>query len=93
MPDRRADYSNRELEHYFKDFGDTLKRIENQTTATNGKVADIQRWRERTTGAAGVVLIVVVPLLAWGLYKVANIKDEIQRGVSAELSKYDVLIN
>lgn len=36
-------YSNRELEHHFKDTTETLARILEQTTATNGKIREAEK--------------------------------------------------
>lgn len=50
MPD--TPYSNRELDHFFKDFKAQLTRIEAQTTKTNGTV----RWHTRVLLVVGAVI-------------------------------------
>ena len=37
-----AQYTNRELDHYFQEIRDTLNRIEGQTTRTNGRVTGLE---------------------------------------------------
>lgn len=81
-------YSNREIDNHFKDVKETLERIENQTTATNGKVASIQTWRERTNGAMMVVTTILVPILGWALWQVSTIDDTVKE----VLSTYDITI-
>lgn len=39
------------------------KAILEQTTKTNGSVADLVRWKEKTTGALIVINIFVIPVM------------------------------
>lgn len=87
-------YTVRELDGKFLGVHEKLDAILKQTMATNGKVADIQKWRERVMGYATAVIVVggavIMPLLGWGLYRLANI-DAITRSVVAdELSTYQI---
>jgi hypothetical protein len=47
-----------------------LQRIEEQTKKTNGSVASLKIWRAYLTGATAVVLLVILPILAWSLVQV-----------------------
>lgn len=85
-------YTDREIDNFHREIKEALSRIEEQTKATNGAVARIQKWKERVTGASGVILIVVLPLLSWGLYQIANIDDKVEEGIFKELSKYSIEI-
>lgn len=56
-----------------------------QTTATNGKIADIQKWRERMNGAVSVMIFVVPTILAfigWMAYQITRFDDQIQEALS-----------
>lgn len=94
------DYSNREIDAMFTALQNSLDRIENKilpeiighVKTTNGKVASIQRFKERTIGGVIVISIVVLPLLSWGLYQIANLDERIRTGISIELEKYEVRI-
>lgn len=91
MPERRSDYTNRELDHIFKDIAETLGRIEIQTIKTNGTVADINIWREQVRGGAKVglslVVLVIVPLFAWALLQVSNIDRKVREGIAQSLAE------
>jgi hypothetical protein len=86
-------YSNREIEGMFSGVHEKLDSILMQTTKTNGKVADIQRWRERANGMAVVLMIVTLPIISWALLKVADleqtIRSEVEYSISATLSNYE----
>lgn len=64
----------------------TLARIETAVNKTNGYVAEIKTWKERTMGAMVVVLIVLLPILSWALIQVANFEDKIEEA----LSQYEI---
>jgi len=56
-----------------------------QTTATNGKIADIQKWRERMNGAVSVMIFIVPTILAfigWMAYQITHFDDQIQQALS-----------
>lgn len=88
--------TNKELMHYIKDIRAKIEQItekdlpeiNSRVMATNGSVAEVKAWKERATGGMYVVLIVVIPLLAWGLYQISQIGDKIR----AEFSRYDVTV-
>lgn len=58
-------YSNREIDRMFSEIQETLKRIEDQTTKTNGSVRGLQIWRARIIGGLAVSIIIVLPILGY----------------------------
>lgn len=39
-----------------------LRRVEDQVKRTNGRVSDLEKWRDRAIGAIAVLVIMIVPL-------------------------------
>lgn len=74
----------------------SLIRIEEQTKKTNGSVADINKWRERTNGimiASGVFMtMVVIPILGWALYVLVNLPNTVHKAVDQSLSAYNIAV-
>jgi len=68
-------------------------RLDANQKITNGNVAAIQKWKERSTGAAGVIIIVLIPLLTWALVQITNIPDKVKEGIQSELSHYEITVN
>jgi hypothetical protein len=87
-------FRNREILEMFADVKKDLLEIFEQTSATNGSIADINRWRERMNGAvaaSGVFMtVVVIPILAWSIYTLTNIDRVIHKSVDEALSAYEV---
>lgn len=83
--------TNKDLMHYIKDINEKigdiqtkdLPEINARVKTTNGSVADIKAWKERVTGAIMMAIIVLVPLLTWGLYQIAHLDEKIQKVLSA----------
>lgn len=86
-------YSNREIDEKHHGIEKTLERILDQTTATNGAVGRIQKWKERVMGATYILGFIVLPILTWALLQVVNIGDSIEEGIQNELSNYNVKIH
>jgi hypothetical protein len=74
-------FSNRELKSMFQTISDKQDKTLIAVNETNGKVADIQTWRERTTGAMWVggigFTVIIIPLVTWALIEVADIETKI----------------
>lgn len=56
-------YSKREMDNIIKEIHSTVKRIEEQTTKTNGRVSKLETWRGFITGGLAVVAVLLVPIL------------------------------
>lgn len=73
---------------------DSLDRIEAQTILTNGKVADLNKWRERVNGGAiatgAFMSVIVIPVLAWAILTLNTIDKTIHRSVDEALSAYEI---
>lgn len=74
-------YTNRELDEKFKNLDtlirekhdDTMVKVNEvivQTTKTNGSVALLKKWQERSIGALTVLVLVVVPIMGWSLIQI-----------------------
>lgn len=83
-------FSNREIREMIGDVTKTLTRIELQTTLTNGKVAELQKWRYIMMGAISVITVIVIPLLSWALYTLSNINNIVHESVDQALSSYNI---
>lgn len=61
------------------------EQILQQTTATNGKVASIQKWRERMNGAVTVMVFLLPTLIGfigWMAYEITTFDSQIQDALS-----------
>jgi hypothetical protein len=92
MPTKEANFSNREIKAMFGRIEESLRSHDNvhnailsQTTATNGKVANIQKWRERMNGGI-IVAAFVIPtffgVLGWMAYQITIFDEKIQEALS-----------
>lgn len=84
------DFTNREINEMFNDIRSSMTRIENQTTKTNGRVGEMEKWRSFITGAVAVLVTLVVPILAWAIWTLANLNHIIHQTVDEALSAYDI---
>lgn len=84
-------YSNREIEEKWNEITASLDRIERQTTAINGRVSKNEQWRYIMMGGITVLTTIVVPLLGWALYVLANIQVQVYKSVDQALSTYNIV--
>lgn len=57
-----APYSNREIDAHFAEIKETLRRIEQQTVRTNGRVTQLEMWRSYVVGAVAILSTIVLPI-------------------------------
>lgn len=86
-PDRRSDYSNRELDHFFTDVRGTLNRIEEQTTKTNGRVDSLEKTRIQVWSSMAVLLLVGGAIIT---LSVMAINSKIKEGIQEVLATYEI---
>ena len=88
-------FTNRELDHYFKDIRCDITEIKAQTINTNGKVAEIQVWKEQVKGGLkvlGLFLAAFFAISSWALVKIINLDSAIKEAVVSELSTYEITV-
>jgi hypothetical protein len=81
MDNAMADLSTKLDEH-----AEVHAQILEQTTTTNGKVASIQKWRERMSGAVAVMVFLVPTVLGfmgWMAYEITQFDEYVQEALSA----------
>jgi hypothetical protein len=80
-------YSNREIDLLFKNIKDVtveqtqelmrvLRRIEDQTTKTNGRVSLLENWRSYITGAVAIFILIVLPMLIWQFNRLDRLSSQ-----------------
>lgn len=95
MPEQ--DFTNREINDKFNNLMSKLdahtivhSQILNAVNETNGKVADVQKWRERMNGGSLVAsfffAVLVIPILTWAVYTLAHIETIIDESVTKTVS-------
>lgn len=98
-----APFTNRELQGMFEEIKEKLNshttvhiEILNQVKSTNGKVAEIQKWRERINGAlqaAGVLcILIILPFIIWFISWSFNRINSIDEIVAKSLNDYQFQI-
>lgn len=90
MPDESIPYRNREIKEMIDDVRNSLQRIEVQTTTTNGRVSKLENWKHFITGGMTVITLIIVPLLGWALWVLANIQGQVHNAVDSALSAYQI---
>lgn len=94
-------FTNREIKTMFDSLKETLQEhgkthadILTAVKTTNGKVADIQGWRERMNGGAIVASsfmgVVIIPIIAWVVYSVLNMDTIVERSLDKALQTYEI---
>ena len=94
-------YSKRELDSFIDHIKSSLKRqdevlgeIRDQTTKTNGRVSGLESKRDFFLGAlsvlTGVMTVIVIPLLTWGLYRIVNIDETIDTSVKEAIIEVQI---
>lgn len=56
-------FTNRELEHYFKDIRTDISEIKTQVIKTNGRVNKLENWKWMLTGGLLIISMMVIPLV------------------------------
>ena len=74
----------------FKDITSTLGRVEQQTIKTNGRVGTLERGRSFIQGVVAVMVLLIVPMLSWAIWTLANINQIIHSTVDEALQAYDI---
>lgn len=82
----RSGYTNRELDTFFGEMRETLKRIEEQTLKTNGsvinlksKVNDLDKWKYGNAVAVAIITGIIIPLIGYIFYtQVEHLKERME---------------
>lgn len=99
MPE--SDFTNREINAMFAGVMNKLDdhsvvhdKILSAVNTTNGKVADIQRWREQVNGGAKVaaffMAMIVMPILGWSIFVLSQRENKIHDSIDEALSAYEI---
>ncbi len=95
------DFTNREISTMFNNMlekldehANTHSKILNAVNITNGKVADIQAWRERMNGgsivAVAFLTAIIIPVISWMVYTVSTLDEIIDKSIEKALSVYEI---
>lgn len=106
MPEQ--DFTNREIKSMIDGIMDKLDQhgekhdeilvvvqdVRGEARATNGKVADINSWREQVNGGAKVAAffftVLVVPILGWAIFVLSTIEAKIHESLDQALQAYNI---
>lgn len=83
-------YTNREIREKWHDIANSLSAILVQTTQTNGRVSKLENWKYFISGGMSMIVLIVVPILAWALYVLVNIQGQVHSAVDDALSAYNI---
>lgn len=83
-------YKNREIREMVDDVRNSLTRIELQTSRTNGRVTNLEKWQYIFMGAISILTVIVIPLLGWALFVLSDINNVVHRSVNEALQAYDI---
>ena len=84
---KEEQYNNRELDGRFGELMKILDRIEQQTIKTNGRVSMLEQWKFIGMGATGILSLIVMPILAWALFTLANLEGIVHDAVDNTLKR------
>lgn len=101
------DYSKREIDTYMDEIKDTLNRIENQTTKTNGsiaraneKIAILENWKATSVGLfsagtiiAGLIVYIWTNQIGGLESSIKNNSNQIKTYMDASVYRQDKIIN
>lgn len=83
-------YKNREIDEMFQRIEKALERIEGQTAKTNGRVTKLEMWRSYIAGVVSVLVLLILPILAWAIFTLVNINHQIHNAIDEALSAYEI---
>ena len=83
-------YTRSEIDLIHESMDDKLDKILVQTTAHNGRMSKLERWQAYMSGGMTVLVIIVVPILAWALWVLVNIQGQVHNAVDDALSAYNI---
>lgn len=75
---------------------DTLirKEILAAVNLTNGKISDVQAWRERMNGGTLVASVfltfIVIPILTWSVYTLVKLPETMHATIQDAFSEYEI---
>lgn len=72
----------------------TVQEVRTEARSTNGKVAEVNKWREQVNGGAKVAAfffaVLVVPILGWAIFVLSTIEAKIHQSIDEALQAYNI---
>ena len=63
--------TNQTIRHILGDISKDIKNLTEIATKTNGRVRDLEMWRNRVVGALAVVTMLLIPIILQYVSKIA----------------------